>query len=124
MSSIWQTKTCAHRYRRMTAVRKANRGLYKSAQMFNEAFDKVFCEKRPWMRWEKEVAFGGTFGRRPQAGKELQRRVAKLYLSIEKPARGVLKEMAASNGLNLANLYAAVSCERRRQRLAKERTAA
>ena len=124
MGSIWQTKTCAHRYRRLTPAQKEHRGLYKSAQMFNEAFDKVFCAKRPWLRWQQEVAFGASFGRRPQAGKELQRRVAKLYLSIENPDRGSLKRMAEANGLIVANLYAAVYCERKRQQRAKQRTAA
>lgn len=119
--SIWQTKTSMHRTRR---VKRQERSLYRSAKMFNEAFDKVFCAKRPWMRWNSEPSFTADFGRRPQAGKELQRRVAKTIVAMEHLEKGVIKRMAEGNGLNVTCLYAAVRYERRRQRLAKQRTAA
>lgn len=119
--SIWQTKTSMHRTRR---VKRQERSLYRSAKMFNEAFDKVFCAKRPWMRWNSEPAFTADFGRRPQAGKELQRRIAESIVAMEDPEKGVIKRLALANGLSLTCLYKAVQDARKRRRLQLARRAA
>ena len=94
---------------------RSMRGLYESARQFNEAFDKVFCRHRPWMRSTGESGFTATFGRRPQAGKELQRRIARGIVAMGDAKRGLIFRIAKQNGLKPENLYAAVFNERRRQ---------
>jgi len=57
----------AYRHPARRAKKRAKSQLYESARMFNDAFDKVFCARRPHLRYLGTGAFDRVMNAKPLA---------------------------------------------------------
>lgn len=103
-----------HKCDRPEAPRRRPRvlSIYESARMFDEAFQKVFCAKRPWLKNEAPD-FMPSFRRKSQGDPHA---VVAAFMAMPAPARGLLKQMCATAGVNYSSCATFVSRERRRRR--------
>lgn len=82
------------------------RDLRESCEMFNEAFEKVFLAKRPWLRKQRTGFMGHAYEQGPKESNrgrpanEAAERVAVEYLSRDHHPRGSLLALCRERGVN------------------------
>jgi hypothetical protein len=76
--------------------------LYADGAAFCRNFKAVFLAKRPWLKCDRDGIFNRPL---PSKAKQQADDIAGAYLAIDKPARGLLKKMCESSGVD----YAAVA---------------
>lgn len=100
---MFRAYTTVHQQRAGVPDPRLSRDFRKSCRMFNEAFDRVFLAKRPWLRTAPRTFMGEgpAVKKLGRPASSVARETAEEFLSVQPRPFGYLKELCQARGANL-----------------------